>query len=562
MTFVKLSQISILLLGLLSGCGPQFTANSLPEMTTDALTEAQNSDGRSYTSFSPPSDVQSIKEQISFSESNKTFAKHVERAEVSTKESEIKVKIKWSDVKEDLIFLGQMKKTGEKINIELKETSKQRSDLEMRANCEGLKCEKLNAFLKDQSGNLIGIVVKHENRNLTFVEAKPQKNTFKSLTKEKQFAITQAMNGVLVSLNSVEVYPGRSYYKIQSAEGSIEGELLSIESGPAPTKATGSFALLGEIELIGNNQGESETGSELQFRVSNEIEKVKVVSYLKMDTTFSLYLPPPKPKPNQAGAHPFVQQILNEENNEIIKNYIASRLTPKLNLSRNKSQSSGVEEISFYLACEEGNKKICGADKQGADRVDAAKSINKILRQNGFPAIWSLISFMESRFERKALNQLSGALGPWQFIYSTAKDPRFKLIVDGQDFRTDLKISTEAATTYFKLLLRYWNGDVKMAVISYNMGQGAVARACYKGSENKSNCDIAKNQKLNEHREISDLYNLNKEDFWRLYKLRSFGSVSVNAKSGQDYILKFLGESLISFHPLQYGYGNPALDLN
>ncbi len=554
----------IIFVSLSSACGPQFTPNNQLEYTTDALTEGQNSDGRFYTSFSPPSTVQNIKEQISLSDSNRQFASNIESIEASVSANELTVKMKWKSLPELLVFHGNLQTTNSGFSSQLKLSEGPRKDLEINANCESLKCEKLNAFLKDQNGNLIGFIVKSEKRVLTYVDTKDQKTNYKLLSKEKQSTIATLKKGLNVSLKSVETYPGKSYFEVKQGENAIEGELLSIDAGAAPTKTRGSFQSLGKIELVGNNQGDSELGAELQFKITDNVQNKEVVSYLKMDSTFSLFLSP-MPRETlapQNGVHPLVQQILSDESNEILKAYIDSHLSPKPNLPKNKSQSPGVEEVSIYLACEEGNQKICNIDKPTRDRVETAKALNQILRQNGLPAIWSLVSFMESRFDGHAYNSNSGALGYWQFLYSTAADPSIKLIRNGVDLRTDLKASTEAAVNYFKLLFQFWNGDVKMSIISYNMGQGAVAKACLKGSEDKTHCNIEKNHKLNEHRELSELYSLNKEDFWRLYKLHSFGAVSSNAKSGQEYILKFLSESLVSLHPLQYGYGNHAVEPN
>ena len=551
--------LSVLALIVLSACGPHFTANKQSDITTDALTEAQNPFGRSYTSFSPPSTVQNIKDQISFSESNKNFASNVESIKVTTDAKDLKIVIQWKSLSKPLVFQGTMQPKDSGFKAELSDKSAQKKDFQIVANCESKKCENLNAFLKDETGDLIGLVVKHEDRTINLVETAAQRSLYKLLSKEKQNAITLAKKGFVVSLNSVEVYPGRSYYEVKQDDSSITGELLNIDEGAAPTKTTGIFTTLGSVELIGNNQGDSNSGGELQFKITNEAQKNQIISYLQMETSISLLQHSMPSLNTDESENPLVQQILGDESNDVVKAYVAAHLVPKLNLPKNRSQIAGVEEVSFYLACEEGNKKICGPDKQGHDRTVTAKSLNQVLKQNGLPAAWGLIAFMESRFESNAYNR-SGASGYWQFVYSTAK--AFNLIVDGRDLRTNLQASTTAAANYFKLLLRYWNGDVKMAIISYNMGEGAAQRACDRGSENKANCNIAKNQKLNEHRAISDLYDLNKKDFWRLYSLHSFGSVSANAKSGQDYTLKFLSESLVSFHPLKYGYGNQAVDLN
>ncbi len=559
MTTLKSTALVILAVSSLAACGPHFTANKQNDLTTDALTEAQNPYGRSYTSFSSPTDVQAIKDQISTSVENKNFASQVESIEVATKQKTVEVSVHWKGLNKALLFQGRLEEKDSNFSALLNDKTGQKRDFELNANCNSLKCETLNAFLKDQAGNLIGLIVKQENRDMKLVETSTQKNSYKLLSKEKQNAIAQAKKGLSVTLRSVEVYPGRSYYEIKQGESTMTGELLSIDEGSAPTQTTGIFATLGYIELIGNNQGDSSYGGELQFKVTNQAQQTSVVSYLQMDSSINLMQHQMPHSPPQAGVHTLVQQILDEENNEIVKSYIAAHYAPKQNLPKTRSQSAGVEEVSLYLACEEGNSNVCKRDKTGHDKSATVKTMVQVLRQNGFPAAWSLVSFMESHFEPNVRSS-SGALGYWQFLASTGR--AFNIVGNGKDLRTNLTESTAAATRYFKLLLDSWNGDVKMAIISYNMGQGDVQKACNRGSDNTANCNIAKNQRQNEHREMADIYDLNKKDFWRLYNLHVFGSVSRNGSGAQEYTLKFLSQNIVSFHPLKYGYGNKAVDLN
>lgn len=562
MSNLNLGRNLILSTILMFGCGRHFSANQAPDLTTDALTEAQNKSGRSYTSFSDPATVQSIKEQVVFTEANKAFASQILLVQKNVSSGTVILNIQWKGLSKNLIFSGKIQNQDSIFQVSLNELSGQRNDLAIKATCESLNCNSFNGLLKDQSGNLIGIILRAENRSLTLVESKPQTDSFKLLSKEKQSAFLAARKGFSVSLSSVEIYPGQSTYQITEGNDKIEGELLNIDEGVAPAKASGIFLTLGEIELIGNNQGNSDSGAELQFKITNKIGKQSLTSYLKMETNIPV-LPTASPTfLKELGANALVEQILLDENNDIVKDYIASRLIPKKNVSKSNPQLPDVGGMLKYLACEEGNKSICSPEESGRDKTQTVKTMNQILREDGLPAAWSLISFMESKFDAAAYNNYSKAAGYWQFIPSTAAAPMFKLIQNGKDLRRDLKASTDAAAKYFKLLLNYWNGDVKMSVLSYNMGEGAAQKACNHGSDEKSNCNIEGNMRRNQNKQISELYDLNKKDFWKLYALHSFGSVSRNGKSGQEYVLKFLGESLVSFHPEHYGYTNRAVDLN
>ncbi len=547
----------ILTLGLFSACNRHFSANQ-PDIATDALTEGQNPQGRSYTSFSEPATVQNIKDQVSFSEANKSFASNIQSIQKTFSKKELRLTIQWKGLSKNLIFSGKLQNQ----EALLSDQSGQKQDLEIKANCETSTCDSLNAFLKDQNGNLIGLILRSETRNMSIVETTSQAESFSLLPKEKQNAFIQARKGFSASLNSYEIYPGSSYYEIKQGENKIEGELLNIDEGSAPTKTTGLFASLGQIELIGNNQGDSDSGAELQFKITNKVGQKILTSYIKMETNIPVLSNSSPNLINQLGANILVQQILSDEDNEFVKGYITNRLVQKKNVSKTNPQSPDVSEMLKYLACQEGNKAICTHDKMGHDRTVTVKSMDQILRQDGLPEAMSLIAFMESKFD-SSISNASGALGYWQFIRSTASLPMFGLIKNGKDLRTDLKASTDAAAKYFKLLLSYWNGDLKMSVISYNIGEGTAAKACQRGSDDKNNCSIERNNKLNQNKQITEIYDLNKKDFWRLYALHSFGAVSsLNGKSGQDYVLKFLGESLVSFHPEHYGYSDRAVDLN
>jgi hypothetical protein len=565
----------------LSACGEgsHFSAKN-SELLTDALTEGQSQDGRPYTAFSPQDEVQKIKNLVSVSQVNKDFAANIESANAVVVGDVLNITLKWKDISRPLIFSGPLLRESNEYGASLKDKTEQRADLEMIATCSTLECQVINLFVQDQKQQKAGIIIRNEEHIMKLVRPSSQKDNENLLSAEKQKAIVEAEKGFPVTVQSTEIYPGRSYYEIKSDAGTIKGELLSTDDGTVTTHSEGKFASLGEVEMIGNNQGESKDGGELQFKVTNEIAdknakakpdaKKQINYYLVMDKQRTATLSAVIPKTSVAiknisrstgasinpSGNKLVQQILDDEQNENIQHYIAHNMTVAGDAKKN---GDGVKQMSNFMACHEGNRTLCDRDHAGLERTDTVKKMISILREKNMPAAWTMISYIESKFDSKAYSPQSGALGYWQFLRSTARG--IGLIVNGHDGRTDLNASTSKAVEYFKTLLQYWKGDVKMAVISYNIGQGAVQQACRKALSNKSACELHEDKRKSIN-DISELYDVNQKDFWRLFRLHAFGAVSRNGKGGEDYTLKFVSGSIVSAHPQKYGYSNHPVDLN
>jgi membrane-bound lytic murein transglycosylase D len=98
----------------------------------------------------------------------------------------------------------------------------------------------------------------------------------------------------------------------------------------------------------------------------------------------------------------------------------------------------------------------------------------KALAEAGVPDEIKFISIIESALNPQAVSR-SGALGPWQFMYTTAKG--YGLIIDNYvDERKDPVKASHAAALYFKDAYNRL-GDWLLAIAAYNCGTGAVARA-------------------------------------------------------------------------------------
>ena len=96
------------------------------------------------------------------------------------------------------------------------------------------------------------------------------------------------------------------------------------------------------------------------------------------------------------------------------------------------------------------------------------------LREVGVPDEIKFISIIESALNPNAVSK-SGAVGPWQFMYTTAKG--YGLVMDNYvDERKDPVQASYAAARYLKDAYNRF-GDWLLAIAAYNCGAGAVSRA-------------------------------------------------------------------------------------
>jgi membrane-bound lytic murein transglycosylase D len=101
-------------------------------------------------------------------------------------------------------------------------------------------------------------------------------------------------------------------------------------------------------------------------------------------------------------------------------------------------------------------------------------TVEPILDELGLPSELICVALIESGFAMKAVSR-ARAVGPWQFIYGTAK--LYGLRVNWwYDERRNIVASTYAAGNYLKDLHSIWN-DWYLAMAAYNCGEYRVARA-------------------------------------------------------------------------------------
>ena len=142
------------------------------------------------------------------------------------------------------------------------------------------------------------------------------------------------------------------------------------------------------------------------------------------------------------------------------------------------------------------------------------------LRKEGLPPDLVHLVFVESGFNLNA-RSVSAAVGPWQFLRSTAR--LFGLTVNQWvDERRDPEKSTVAAARYLKHLYSIF-GDWPLALAAYNAGEGTVLRAVKRqGTTN----------------------------YWDLRLPRQT----------EDYVPQFMAILAISRNPEKYGFDAVALD--
>lgn len=144
--------------------------------------------------------------------------------------------------------------------------------------------------------------------------------------------------------------------------------------------------------------------------------------------------------------------------------------------------------------------------------------MKEILKSKELPEEIAFLPLIESGFNPAAYS-VAKAVGPWQFIATTAK--RYGLKIDWwRDERRDPIKSTMAAADYLKDLYEMF-GSWNLAMAAYNAGEGKILKA---------------------------LNRTKKDDYWEL------ASTSYLKKETKEYVPKFIAARLIAANPEEYGF--------
>ncbi|HEX7126761.1 MAG TPA: LysM peptidoglycan-binding domain-containing protein [Thermodesulfobacteriota bacterium] len=158
-----------------------------------------------------------------------------------------------------------------------------------------------------------------------------------------------------------------------------------------------------------------------------------------------------------------------------------------------------------------------------------------ILKEKGLPSDLVYLALIESGFSTRARSHAS-AVGPWQFIKSTAR--RYGLRIDWWiDERRDPEKSTIAAANYLSDLHDMF-GSWYLAAAGYNAGEGRIVRAMRRVS---LDLDV-------EEAEEEEIAAARDAAFWHIAERRYL------AAETRDYVPKLIAAALIAKSPEKYGF--------
>ena len=109
-------------------------------------------------------------------------------------------------------------------------------------------------------------------------------------------------------------------------------------------------------------------------------------------------------------------------------------------------------------------------------------------------SLWSLangISRQESSFDPYAVSH-AGARGMMQLMPGTAREQAGKMGVDYDSYRllTDPSYNVSIGSAYFQRMLNIWDGNVPLAVASYNAGSGNAGKWVRQYGDPRGNVDV------------------------------------------------------------------------
>lgn len=136
------------------------------------------------------------------------------------------------------------------------------------------------------------------------------------------------------------------------------------------------------------------------------------------------------------------------------------------------ADTAGKSLLAKRVADETQRRRIERAIDTAADRHDVPRDL-----------LYSLAE-TESKFDPDAVGRSKagiGGVGLFQVIEKTGR--RFGAVGEGYDRRRDVNVSADVGARYLRFLLDRYDGDVALALMAYNAGEGAIDRAIAGGRQ-------------------------------------------------------------------------------
>ncbi|NLH48517.1 MAG: LysM peptidoglycan-binding domain-containing protein [Myxococcales bacterium] len=313
-------------------------------------------------------------------------------------------------------------------------------------------------------------------------------------------------------------------------------ELLAPPEGPAVTQWTGDFESLREhIRTLArqaveqSKRGKNDAAQDkidearrliLTFQGTERQREQLAEEYELLLTLLDELIEPEKRPASEA-----ISLILTtpEATAQDLADVEAARSIPSIQRYVSRLSPAAQKRIARQLAVFTRTDRGRELFQRYLDRSAAYRdTISRLLAGRNLPAELFCVALIESGFSEIAVSR-TGAAGMWQFMPATGR--AYGLDQDRWvDERLDWIKATDAAARYFRDSLQTFDGDIELAVASYNTGPGNVKKAIRKAGGTS--------------------------DFWRL-KLHP---------ETMDYVPKWIAAMIIYYNPKHYGFTVPPDD--
>lgn len=181
------------------------------------------------------------------------------------------------------------------------------------------------------------------------------------------------------------------------------------------------------------------------------------------------------------------------------------------------------DRVKYYIQQYQGPNRSIMVRALGVAEPEVAQ-MRQLLEQQHLPPDLAYIPLVESTLQQE--RSRAGAVGPWQFTTTTAKEYGLR-VGDGVDERVSVVKSTHAACLYLRdLILDFGTGSsVMLALAAYNVGPSKVKQAI---------------------KHVNDP--IKQRNFWYLYRVRALPLET------REYVPKVIAAMIIGRNPSRFGF--------